>query len=178
MAPDQDLQTGTEQTDTAAPAEGPRPPRRSGRGHRGRGRRRRGRAPRPESSAEPAQEKPDIETAKSEEASETEQGAQAAVETPETEATPREHPVPHTAAPEQKGQRAPKANIQDAIEQVNQIISSLKESLEQMDEVLELLEYFERQGDADEREIDSLRRTLRQLQRPRDEGRHSHHGRS
>ena len=61
---------------------------------------------------------------------------------------------------------------------MNEIIDSLKDSLEQMDEVLESLEYFERQGDADEREIESLRRTLRQLQRPRDAGRHSHHGHS
>jgi hypothetical protein len=36
-----------------------------------------------------------------------------------------------------------------------------------MEEVLETLEIAERQKDADEREIESLRRALRQLQRPR-----------
>ncbi len=46
-----------------------------------------------------------------------------------------------------------------------------------MDAVLEMLEQFERQGDADEREIESLRRALRNLQRPRDGGQHSHRGR-
>jgi predicted RNase H-like nuclease (RuvC/YqgF family) len=75
-------------------------------------------------------------------------------------------------------QPASKANIQAAIEQVNDIICALKESLEQMDEVLESLEYFERQGDADEREIESLRRSLRQLQRSREGGQHSHRGHS
>jgi hypothetical protein len=75
-------------------------------------------------------------------------------------------------------QPASKASVQGAIEQVNEIIHSLKESLEQMDEVLESLEYFERQGHADEREIESLRRSLRQLQRSRDGGRHPHHGHS
>ncbi len=36
-----------------------------------------------------------------------------------------------------------------------------------MEEVLETLELAERQQDADEREIESLRRALRPLQRPR-----------
>jgi hypothetical protein len=43
-----------------------------------------------------------------------------------------------------------------------------------MEEVLELLENFERQKNADENEIDSLRRALRQVHRPRDPGHHSH----
>jgi hypothetical protein len=47
-----------------------------------------------------------------------------------------------------------------------------------MDEVLESLEYFERQGDADEQEIESLRRSLRQLQRSREGGQHAHRGHS
>ena len=46
-----------------------------------------------------------------------------------------------------------------------------------MEEVLELAELADRQKTADEREIESLRRALRQLQRPRgqrphDEGSH------
>ena len=40
-----------------------------------------------------------------------------------------------------------------------------------MEEVLELVELAERQKLADEQEIESLRRALRQLQRPR--GRHA-----
>jgi hypothetical protein len=47
------------------------------------------------------------------------------------------------------------------------IIESLKQALNQMEDVLELAEHAERQKLADEREIDSLRRLLRQLQHPR-----------
>ena len=39
-----------------------------------------------------------------------------------------------------------------------------------MDEVLETLELAQRQQGADEQEIESLRRALRQLQRPREGG--------
>jgi hypothetical protein len=60
--------------------------------------------------------------------------------------------------------------IQDAIEDVNRIVDTLRDALDEMEEVLEMLELFERQGAADEREIESLRRALRQLQRPRDGG--------
>jgi hypothetical protein len=42
-----------------------------------------------------------------------------------------------------------------------------------MEEVLETLEVIERQSDASERELDSLRRALRQMQRPREGGRAS-----
>jgi plasmid stabilization system protein ParE len=65
------------------------------------------------------------------------------------------------------------ASVQQAIEDVNQIIGALKEALDEMDEVLETLELAERQKTADEQEIESLRRSLRQLQRPRDMGRPS-----
>jgi hypothetical protein len=47
------------------------------------------------------------------------------------------------------------------------IVESLKQALERMEEVLELVEHAERQKLADEQEIDTLRRLLRQLQRPR-----------
>ncbi len=66
--------------------------------------------------------------------------------------------------------------VQKAIEEVTHIIDTLKETLGDMEEVLETLELAERQKDADERDIESLRRALRQLQRPR-EGDPSHHGR-
>lgn len=67
--------------------------------------------------------------------------------------------------------------ISKAIEEVSEIVESLKRVLDQMEEVLELTELAERQKMADEREIDSLRRALRQLQqrprfdRPRDDDR-------
>jgi uncharacterized protein YjiS (DUF1127 family) len=60
--------------------------------------------------------------------------------------------------------------ISQAVNEVMQIIDALKHAVEQMEEVLELVELAERQKLADEQEIESLRRALRQLQRPR--GRH------
>ncbi len=47
------------------------------------------------------------------------------------------------------------------------IVDSLKRALDQMEEVLELTELAERQKLGDEREIESLRRALRQFQQPR-----------
>ncbi len=69
--------------------------------------------------------------------------------------------MPETA-PEAKGPA-----ITQAIEQISEIVESLKRILDQMEEVLELTELAERQKNADEREIDSLRRALRQLNQPR-----------
>jgi predicted RNase H-like nuclease (RuvC/YqgF family) len=60
--------------------------------------------------------------------------------------------------------------VQTAIEQVNQIIETLRESLDEMEAVLETLELAERQKNADEYEIDSLRRALNRLQRHREPG--------
>ena len=63
--------------------------------------------------------------------------------------------APHTSA------------ISQALDEVMQIVDSLKRAVDQMEEVLELVELAERQKLADEQEIESLRRALRQLQRPR-----------
>ncbi|MCX6928683.1 MAG: hypothetical protein NT154_36545 [Verrucomicrobia bacterium] len=60
--------------------------------------------------------------------------------------------------------------MQQAIEEVNRIIDSLRETLDDMEEVLETLELAERQKTADEQEIETLRRGLRQLHRPREGG--------
>jgi hypothetical protein len=78
-------------------------------------------------------------------------------------------PVPDAPARELPPVRpaAPMA-VQDAIEQVNQIVQTLREALDAMDEVLETVELAERQKIADEHEIESLRRSLRHLQNPRD----------
>jgi hypothetical protein len=65
---------------------------------------------------------------------------------------------------------APPPAVQAAIQEVNAIIDTLRETIDDMEEVLETLELAERQKDADEREIETLRRSLRQLQHPRDGG--------
>jgi hypothetical protein len=57
---------------------------------------------------------------------------------------------------------------------VSQIIETLKQALDHMEEVLETLELAERQKTADEQEIEQLRRSLRHLQRPRDGGQGQH----
>jgi hypothetical protein len=62
--------------------------------------------------------------------------------------------------------------VTEAIEQVNHIIETLRATLNDMEEVLETVELAERQKIADEREIETLRRGLRQVQRPREGGEH------
>jgi Na+/phosphate symporter len=57
--------------------------------------------------------------------------------------------------------------ISQAVNEVMGIIESLKQALNQMEDVLELAEHAERQKLGDEREIESLHRALRQLQQPR-----------
>jgi hypothetical protein len=68
---------------------------------------------------------------------------------------------------------------------VEEIIKSLKESLRELEEVLEILDDAQRQQIGDEKEIESLRRSLSMLQRerqsaPREEsrGRFDNRGRS
>ena len=93
--------------------------------------------------------------------------------------TPLDSPAPVTKSfvPERSEDPAPPRSerrpaspmaIQEAIEEVTQIIATLRETLDGMEEVLETLELAERQKDADEREIDSLRRAMRPLHRPRE----------
>jgi hypothetical protein len=65
--------------------------------------------------------------------------------------------------------------VQQAIEEVNHIIDTLRATLEDMELVLETLELAERQKNADEQEIETLRRGLRHLHRPREGGEHPHH---
>lgn len=64
--------------------------------------------------------------------------------------------------------------ISRAIEQVNEIIEELKRALDEMEEVLEVLELAERQKIEDEREIESLQRSLRHLHRPGHGSAHRH----
>lgn len=184
MAPDQDVQTGTESSASSTSMEASRPARRSRRGHRGRGRHHRPRPPRKEGSSFSQETGSNFQQGPPAETDAPQADAQAREPLPsgdvETAPLPlRELPSP-AATPQRRGQSesVSKGSIEGAINQVNEIIASLKDSLEQMDEVLELLEHFERQGDADERELESLRRALRQLQRPRESGHHPHRGQS
>ena len=59
-----------------------------------------------------------------------------------------------------------KGKAADAIQQVTHIVEDLKRALEEMEEVLETLEFAERQKIDDEREIENLQRALRKLHRP------------
>ena len=62
--------------------------------------------------------------------------------------------------------------VQQAIEEVNHIIETLRATLDDMEAVLETLELAERQKTADEQEIETLRRGLRRLHRPGEGGQH------
>jgi hypothetical protein len=64
------------------------------------------------------------------------------------------------------------SSVQKAIDEVNGVVDTLRGALDDMEEVLEMLEMFERQQNVDEREIESLRRAVRQIHRPRDSGQH------
>ena len=65
--------------------------------------------------------------------------------------------------PAREFQPASPQSIHEAIAEVTRVVGTLRETLEEMEQVLETLELFERQKDADEREIQSLRRALRPL---------------
>jgi hypothetical protein len=80
---------------------------------------------------------------------------------------------PHSAptdSTEEKFREVPRKNNPDisaiscAVHDVTEIVDSLRQALERMEEVLELVELAERQKIADEREIESLLRALRQFQ--------------
>jgi len=59
--------------------------------------------------------------------------------------------------------------VSQAVAHATEIAETLKQMIDQLDEVLELVEVAERQKLADEREIDELRRALRRIQPPRRE---------
>ncbi|MGO8837735.1 MAG: hypothetical protein ACLQQ0_09965 [Limisphaerales bacterium] len=77
-------------------------------------------------------------------------------------------PEPRPASPPAPLPPQPASSaINQAVDEVMAIVEALKQALGQMEDVLELVEHAERQKLADEHEIDSLRRLLRQLQHPR-----------
>ena len=187
MVPEEASESSVGQPETAPDPNAPQRGRRSGRGRRGRGRRRKQKRPQSESVAgtDTPPAGPEMEPELHEVSEfETSDAAEAPLpDEPETAEPPPEAPAyaPASAEPpppvSQLRQAGPKVSVQMAIEEVNRIIDSLRDSLDDMESVLEMLEQFERQSNADEREIESLRRALRHMQRPRDGGGHSHRGR-
>jgi hypothetical protein len=176
MAPDQEPEPGS------APPERPGTPQPRRRGRRaGRGRRGRGQRP----SLPPAQEPPPP----GEEPAEPIQPVSepALVESgiaappirelqPTSPALPGQvldqpYHAPLVREPRPASPASP-ASVQQAIEVVNHIIETLRGTLDDMEEVLETLELAERQQNAGEQEIETLRRGLRQLHRPREGGQH------
>jgi hypothetical protein len=161
------------------------PPRRSRRGGRGR-RGGRPRAPRPagqeplapsaeatepiQSGAEPFPAEQETSVPEADELRETPPPPMREPQQPSRPSMrePRETPPP----PFREPRPAQPMAVQEAIEEVNHIIEALRGSLNDMEEVLESLELAERQKIADEQEIETLRRGLRQLHRPSDRGQH------
>jgi hypothetical protein len=82
-------------------------------------------------------------------------------------------PPPPARGPSREFRRAAPASVQDAVFEVHRIVEMLSEALEDMESVQQTLELAEREKNADEREIDSLRRSLSQMRRPRESEHHS-----
>ena len=177
MAPEEESKAEVTQPETPGPRGNPRRERGPGRGRRGRGRGRRPKQPavgspdlpEAEAASAPAGPEPVFELA-------DEPGKESEPETPVAElAETVSDEEPSISPPVGKsGQPASPASVEQAIEEVSGVIDSLRSALDDMEEVLEMLEMFERQKNADEREIDSLRHALRQMHRPRDGGHHPH----
>jgi hypothetical protein len=154
MTPDQAPEPASVTTERPETPGAVRRGRRSGRGRRGRGRRP------PQAMAQPP-------SAPAGEAVELTQPA-----TDPTQAVAAPAPVERETPPPPIRERRPAspASVQQAIEEVTRIIETLRGTLDDMEEVLETLELAERQKIADEQEIETLRRGLRQLNRPREGG--------
>ena len=91
-------------------------------------------------------------------------------EAPESDRRPMREPRENFSPPMREPQPRGPIAVTQAIEEVNQIIETLRGTLDDMEAVLETLELAERQKIADEHEIETLRRGLHQLHRPRDHG--------
>ncbi len=84
---------------------------------------------------------------------------------PEPEMEPsHDEPLPFRAE-RRDFQPASPASVTEAIDEVNRIMTSLRQVLDTMEEILETLELAEVQKTADEREIQSLRNALRSMDR-------------
>jgi hypothetical protein len=176
MAPDQEPGPGSAPPERTGTAPHRRRGRRSGRGRRGRGPRPSPAAteelpPSAEQQAEPLP--PLAETASAEGVLATPPFAEPLPipPTPMRPAVEEPHHLPAIREPRTTSPASPAA-VQQAIEEVNHIIETLRGTLDDMEEVLETLELAERQKNADEQEIETLHRGLRQLHRPREGGHH------
>jgi len=105
------------------------------------------------------------------EPAETEERAEPGLPPVESKPAPAEtpHRLPsHVPTPAPRSAPAPqpsrKSPIEEAIEHAERIVGTLKATLEEMEDVLELLEIAQVQKSGDEREITELRRTLQRLQ--------------
>jgi D-arabinose 1-dehydrogenase-like Zn-dependent alcohol dehydrogenase len=81
---------------------------------------------------------------------------------------PAEAPVVHAAKPHGSA-------IGQVVQEVREIVGSLEQALEEMEEVLRLVELAEQQKSADERELEALRRALHKLRPPQRERREDEH---
>ena len=99
------------------------------------------RAPRPAPSRPPAQRTQDYR--------------------PQREPRPQRPPPP--PPPPEPEPRRPGSAVAHAVEDVYNIVETLKKVMEELDELLETLELAERQKIEDERELDNLRRAMKQL---------------
>lgn len=107
---------------------------------------------------------------------------------PVSPSKPPDRTEPNQAAPlpqqRQQAQHRPVGSpIVQATAQVEEVIKSLREALRELEEVLEVLDDAQRQQIGDEKEIESLRRSLSVLQRerqsaPREESRGRYESRS
>jgi len=171
MVPDEESKPEVSEAEAPGAKASPRRDRRSGRGRRGRGRGGRSRqhsVPREPEELSP-QTEPEAIFELAEDPARSAEPALSVTESPEPISDVAA--IPETPAPSTP---ASQASIEKAIEEVNAVIDTLRTALDDMEEVLEMLEVFERQKNVDEREIESLRRALRQGHRPRDAGHHHH----
>ena len=91
---------------------------------------------------------------------------------PQRDRRPERRPEPQRPKPWVKPadfRPAETSAVSQAVAHATEIAESLKQMIDQLDEVLELVEVAERQKLADEREIEELRRALRRIQPPRRE---------
>jgi hypothetical protein len=178
MAPEEEAaKSELSPSEASGPRSSPGRGRRSGRGRRGHGRR-----PRPKRSSEEPPAVPPSGSAAPADETETifeladERGADLESRPSNFEATapasePSGAPDPSSVLPDvTPASSGSQTSVYKAIEEVNAIVDSLRGALDDMEEILEMLELFERQKNADEREIESLRRALRQVHRTRDGG--------
>lgn len=177
MAPEEESKPEAPRQDAPpGPKAAPRRDRRPGRGRRGRGRG--GRPPKPSLSEPTSSPAPEAPNPRDEPEPIFELAGEASPEAdtrmPAVELTEHSEEAPAAPAGLHPSQSASPVSVEKAIEEVSAVIDTLRGALDDMDELLEMLEMFERQKNADEREIESLRRALRQIHRPRDAGHHPH----